>query len=389
MSDRIDDSQSPGRGAGDSTGTGGAGRRRLLQLGLAGGAAALSGCGGGGGTGPAVHTSQRVRWRLASSFPSSLDAMFGSAELLARRVAAMSGGNFELRCYEAGEIVPALNVLDAVQSGSVQVGQTASYYYIGKNPALAFDTCVPFGLTPRQQQAWLRQAGGLELTRELYADFGAVNFPAGSTGVQMGGWFREPVGGPEDLRGLKMRIPGLGGEVMNALGVLVQNIGGAEIYSALENKTIDATEWVGPYDDEKLGFYQVAKNYLYPGWWEPGPELSFVVNAKAWAALPAEYREMFEVATNEAAIAMTVKYDAENPAALERLIGHGVQVEPFEDSLMQAARAASEDLLSSAAASDAGYARILEHWRAFRTSAFRWFGTAEFAYARTAFGGGR
>ncbi|MHC4261243.1 MAG: TRAP transporter substrate-binding protein DctP [Planctomycetota bacterium] len=359
-------------------------RRRLLRLGAAGAAASLAAC--GGSEAASVTTGRKVRWRLASSFPETLDAMFGSAELLARRVEEMSGGNFEIRVYQAGEIVPALNVLDAVQSGSVQVGQTAGYYYIGKNPALAFDTCVPFGLTPRQQQAWLRDGGGLELTRALYADFGVVNFPAGNTGVQMGGWFRQAVETPEDLVGLKMRIPGLGGQVMDALGVVVQNIGGPEIYSALELGTIDATEWVGPYDDEKLGFHQVAKNYQYPGWWEPGPELSFLVNEKAWTDLPAEYRAMFETACNEAAISMQVRYDSQNPAALERLIAAGVDVRPFGDELMARAKEAAEDLLATSAQGDGEYAKVLDNWRAFRSKIFPWFAKAEFAYSRSAYG---
>jgi TRAP-type mannitol/chloroaromatic compound transport system substrate-binding protein len=361
----------------------GATRRHLLTAGLAG--AGLASC-GGGAAGPAVHTAQRVQWRLASSFPSSLDAMYGSAERLAQRVEELSEGRFRIRCYKAGELVPALNVLDAVQSKAVEVGQTASYYYIGKHEALGFDTCVPFGFTPRQQQAWLREAGGLELMRAIYSDFGIRNFPAGNTGVQMGGWFRRPVGGPEDLVGLKMRIPGLGGRVMDALGVLVQNIGGAEIYSALEMGTIDATEWVGPYDDEKLGFHQVAKHYLYPGWWEPGPELSLLVNQDAWEQLPTSYQSMFEVASYEAGVAMQTRYDAQNPAALVRLQAAGVQVQPFAATLLDRAREAAEDLAASSAAADATYARVLEHWRAFRAQVFPWFGTAELAYAQSAFG---
>ncbi len=360
------------------------GRRGLLRAGAAGALAGMVGaCGAGPAGSPAsVATGRRVRWRLASSFPASLDAMFGSAELLSRRVAEMSGGAFEIRCYQAGELVPALNVLDGVQSGAAQVGQTAGYYYIGKNPALAFDTCVPFGLTSRQQRAWLIDGGGLEAMRRRYADFGVIHFPAGNTGTQMGGWFRRPVDGPEDLQGLKMRIPGLGGKVMDALGVVVQNIGGPEIYSALEMGTIDATEWVGPYDDEKLGFHQVAKHYQYPGWWEPGPELAFAVNQKAWDDLPAEYK----TACAEASIAMQTRYDSQNPLALERLLASGVEARPFSDALMARAKEAAEDLLSTEAAADAEYAQLLGSWRAFRDRIFPWFGTAELSYARTAFG---
>lgn len=312
--------------------------------------------------------------------------MYGAAELLCENVERMSGGTFEIRLYEAGELVPALQVLDAVQDGSIDAGQTAGYYYTGKNPALAFETCVPFGLAPRQQAAWLRRGGGLEALRERYADFGIVNFPAGNTGVQMGGWFRREVGGAADLAGLKMRIPGLGGKVMDALGVSVQNLAGGDIYPALERGAIDATEWVGPYDDEQLGFHKVASHYYYPGWWEPGPELSFLVGRRAWDALSAEHQAIFEAATQQAAAHMQAVYDHENPKALARLIEFGTQVVPFEQDLMRAAREASEDLLSTEAAGDGGYADLLESWRSFRTETFGWFSRAEQAYARFAFG---
>jgi TRAP-type mannitol/chloroaromatic compound transport system substrate-binding protein len=264
------------------------------------------------------------------------------------------------------------------------VGQTAGYYYTGKNPALAFDTCVPFGLTPREQNAWLFEAGGLDLVRRLYGDFGLVSFPCGNTGVQMGGWFRRPVETLRDLQGLRMRIPGLGGQVMDALGATVQVLAGGDIYPALERGAIDATEWVGPYDDEKLGFFRVAKHYYYPGWWEPGPSLSFLVHRPAWDALPARYREVFAAASQEAASAMQTRYDAKNPAALERLRGHGIDLRPFSDEILAGARDAAQDLLDAAAAGDPTYRTILDHWRKFRHDSFRWFGTAELAYARFA-----
>ena len=327
-----------------------------------------------------------VEWRLASSFPQSLETIYGASEVLAERVAAMTDGAFRIRCYQAGELVPALQVMDAVQKGSAEVGQTAGYYYTGKSPSLAFDTCVPFGLTARQQSAWLLEAGGLELMRKVYADFGIVNFPGGNTGVQMGGWFRKPVESLADLRGLRMRIPGLGGKVMDRLGASVQVLGGADIYPALERGAIDATEWVGPADDEKLGFYRVAKNYYYPGWWEPGPSLAFLVARRAWDALPADYQAVFTTATRQAAATMQERYDALNPPALARLLTQGVVLRRFDDSIMRGARQASEDLLDEEAAQDADYRRILEHWREYRKAAFRWFGTAELAYANFAFG---
>jgi len=370
---------------------GGLRRREFLTGGLLTGglvraaAAGSSACGSGAGAGPSVQTSKRVQWRLASSFPSSLDTIYGAAEVLAQRVEAMSEGRFRIRVYQAGEMVPALQVLDGVQKGSVQVGQTGGYYYTGKNPALAFDTCMPFGLTSRQQTAWLMEGGGLELVRGLYADFGVISFPCGNTGAQMGGWFRREIGSLEDLRGLKMRIPGLGGKVMDALGVSVQVLAGGDIYPALERGAIDATEWVGPYDDEKLGFHQVARNYYYPGWWEPGPSLSFLVNLDAWNDLPVAYKEIFQAASAEAATAMQTRYDAKNPPALRRLLEAGVTLRPFPEDVLRGARDAAEALLEEGAAADAGYREVLQSWRSFRRGAFEWFGTAELAYQRFAF----
>jgi TRAP-type mannitol/chloroaromatic compound transport system substrate-binding protein len=332
-----------------------------------------------------VHTGKRVRWRLASSFPRSLDTIFGAAEVMAERVKAMTDGQFDIRVSPAGELVPALQVLDAVQQGTVQIGQSASYYYVGKNPALAFDTCVPFGLTARQQHAWLLEAGGLELVNARMADFGVRSFPGGNTGVQMGGWFKPEVRTLSDLEGLKMRIPGMGGMVMERLGVVPQTLPGGEIYTSLERGAIDATDWVGPYDDEKLGFHKVAKNYYYPGWWEPGPSLSFYVNQRAWDELPASYQAIVADACHRSGIAMQTRYDAKNPPALERIKEAGVQVRPFSDDLLTGAREASLQMLEDEAAKDPAYSEIYEHWKAFRAASFGWFSTAELAYARFAY----
>ncbi len=334
----------------------------------------------------AVHTRPKVIWRLASSFPRSLDTIFGACDVLAERVSALSEGHFTIRVYPAGELVPGLQVMDGVQQGTVQVGQTASYYFTGKNPALAFDSCVPFGLTARQQTAWLTEAGGLEFMRKAFADFGIINFPAGNTGAQMGGWFKRTIDSAADLRGLKMRIPGLGGEVMSRLGATVQVLAGGDIFPALERGTIDATEWVGPYDDEKLGFHKVARYYYYPGWWEPGPSLSYHVNRKAWDALPALYREIFAAAAAESAMAMQARYDERNPAALARLVEEGIDFRPFSNDLLSAARTASQEMLEEQASTDPMYREVYTAWSTFRENAFRWFGTAELAYARFAFG---
>ena len=349
---------------------------------IAGAGTLLGACGNGAssGAGPAIQTNQRIRWRLVSSFPRSLDTIFGASTVLADRVSALTDGRFEIRPYPAGELVPALEVLGAVQNGTVQMGHSASYYFVGKNPALAFDTTIPFGLTARQHNAWLQYGGGLELMRALLSDFNIVNFPGGNTGAQMGGWFRREINTLSDLRGLKMRIPGMGGRVMNELGVTVQVIGGGEIYPALERGAIDATEWVGPYDDEKLGFHEVARYYYYPGWWEPGPGLSFYVNRQQWEQLPVAYQQALEVATHEASARMLASYDAKNPPAMQRLVDAGVVMRPFPADVMQAAYARSQEIVADDA-NDPTYRRIHDAFQQWRSSSFSWFGTAEHSYA--------
>jgi len=317
---------------------------------------------------------------MATSWPKALDTIYGGAGTVAERVKAMSDGNFDIRPYAAGELVGGLEVFDAVQQGTVEAGHTASYYYIGKHPAFAFDTAVPFGLNYRQQNAWLHGGGGLEQMRKLYSDFNIVNIPAGNTGVQMGGWFRKEVNTPEDLKGLKMRIPGLGGKVMDRMGVSVQVIPGGEIYPALERGAIDATEWVGPYDDEKLGFYKVAKFYYYPGWWEPAPTLSVYVNKAAYEALPPVYKEMLATACAEADRQMMIDYDSKNPGALARLIANGAQLREYSPAIMKACAEQAEGLLADTAASDATFKSILDGWTKFRSDIRQWFGTAETSY---------
>ncbi len=217
-----------------------------------------------------------IRWRLASSFPKNLDTIYGAAETLSKRVAALTGGKFQIRVFAGGELVPGLQVLDAVGNGTAECGHSAGYYYVGKNLALAFDTAVPFGLTARQQNAWMYAGGGIEALRTLYAKYNVLQFPGGNTGTQMGGWFRQEIKSMADLKGLKMRIPGIGGKIMARLGAVPQTLPGGDIYPALERGALDAAEWVGPYDDEKLGFHKIAKHYYYPGWWEGGPQLSFL-----------------------------------------------------------------------------------------------------------------
>ncbi len=327
----------------------------------------------------------QINWRLASSFPRSLDTIFGAAEVMAEAVRKMTNGKFNIKVYPAGEIVPGLQVMDAVQNNSVEMAHTVSYYFTGKHEALAFDTGVPFGLTARQQNAWLYHGGGLQLMQEIYSEFNIINFPGGNTGCQMGGWFRKEVNTINDLKGLKMRIPGLGGKVMSALGVNVQVLAGGDIYPALERGAIDATEWVGPYDDEKLGFYKVAKYYYYPGWWEPGTTITFLINKKAWEDLPNTYKTILETACAYANIDMTAKYDAKNPEALQRMIKQGTQLRKFSDEILKEAYKKANELMEELALKDKTYKKVYESWKKFRGDENEWFRTAELTYSNFGF----
>jgi TRAP-type mannitol/chloroaromatic compound transport system substrate-binding protein len=365
-------------------------RRGLLRAAAtagvgAGTAGLLSACRIRRADGPAVSSLPEVRWRMATSWPHSLDTIYGGAETISARVNALSGGRFRIQPYAAGELVPGLEVLDAVQNGSVECGHTASYYYLGKNPALAFGTAVPFGLTAQQQNAWLHAAGGLEAINRLYADFGVLSFPAGNTGAQMGGWFKRRLDGVASLRGLKMRIPGLGGKVMATLGVNVQVLPGGEIYLALDRGAIDAAEWTGPYDDEKLGLHRAARYYYYPGWWEPGPTLTALVNRSAWQRLPSEYQAMFATACCEANLTMLSRYDSLNAEALQRLQKGSTQLEFYGDAILSAARDASEALFADIGRGDAAFAALYKEWGQFRRQVQDWNRINELSFANFSF----
>ena len=327
---------------------------------------------------PTVARAQAaINWRLASSFPKSLDTIFGAGDLLCRRVGEMSGGKFNIRIFAGGEIVPGLQVLDAVQNGTVECGHTAPYYYIGKDPTWAFGTAVPFGLNARQYNAWWFVGGGEQLFNEFTQAGGVVSLLAGNTGAQMGGWYRKEIKSVADLKGLKMRIGGFAGQVLTKLDLVPQQIAAGEIYQALERGTIDAAEWVGPYDDEKLGFNKVAKFYYYPGWWEGGPALHTQVNKKAWDSLPKEYQAMLTVASHEANGYMLAKYDAQNPAAMKRLLGAGTQLRAFPRDVMEASYKAANELYAETAAKNANFKKIHDHVMAFRNDTIAWFRVTE------------
>lgn len=335
---------------------------------------------------PAQNSSMpSLRWRMATSWPQSLDTIFGGAEDVATGVSELTEGRFVIEPFAGGEIVPALEVLDAVQQGTVEMGHTAAYYYVGKNNAFAFATSVPFGLNAQQQNAWIYHGGGLEALANLYADFSTIHFPAGNTGVQMGGWFRREINTVEDLQGLRMRIPGLGGQVMEALGVATQTIGGGDIFVSLERGAIDAAEWIGPYDDEKLGLNQAAEFYYYPGWWEPGPTLDVLINQAQWEQLPSLYQNAIRIAAYQANMNMLAKYDSVNREALDRLVESGTQLRRYSDEILAAAQTAAFEKYETFAAENPSFKEIYDPWRTFREQVYRWNQTNEMSFASFAY----
>ncbi len=333
------------------------------------------------GIAPAVHAQATVRWRLASSFPRSLDTIFGSAEMFAKTVKALSGGKFEVSTHPGGELMPAFGVVDAIQSNTVEMAQTASYYFTGKDSIFAFGCAVPFGLTARQMDAWMEHGNGRKLMDAFYAPYNIKSRSGGNTGTQMGGWYRKEIKTVEDFKGLKMRLGGgLFGESMLKLGVVAQNIPAGEIYQSLEKGTLDAAEFVGPYDDEKLGFNKVAPYYYYPGWWEGGAELDFYINAKAFAALTPEFQAIVETATAVAARDMTAKYDAVNPGALKRLVAAGTKLRPFSKAIMDAGYKAAMEVFAEHDAKSPEFKKIHQDMRAFQRDQLLWARFSENAY---------
>ncbi|MEP6589067.1 MAG: TRAP transporter substrate-binding protein [Polaromonas sp.] len=333
------------------------------------------------GVAPAVHAQAAVRWRLASSFPKSLDTIFGSAEMFAKTVKALSGGKFEVSVHAAGELMPPFGVVDAIQNGTIEMAQTAPYYFTGKDPIFAFGCAVPFGLTARQMDAWMEHGNGRKLMDAFYAKYNIKSRSAGNTGTQMGGWYRKEIKSVADLKGLKMRLGGgLFGEAMQKLGVVAQNMPGGDVYQALEKGTLDATEFVGPYDDEKLGFNKVAPFYYYPGWWEGGAELEFFINTKAYAALTPEFKAIVDAATSVAARDMTAKYDALNPIALKNLVAAKTQLKPFSKDIMDAGFKASMEVFAAHEAKSPEFKKIHQDMRAFQRDQLLWARFSEFRF---------
>ena len=334
------------------------------------------------GVAPAVHAQAAIRWRLASSFPKSLDTIYGAAEVFAKQVKAMSGGKFEVSVHAAGELMPAFGVVDGVQQGSVECAHTAPYYFFGKNECFALGTAIPFGLNSRQMTSWMYEGNGLKLMREFYSKFSIINFPGGNTGAQMGGWYRKEIKSIKDIKGLKMRIGGFAGKVLERLGGVPQNIPAGEIYPALEKGTIDAAEWVGPYDDHKLGFNKVAPFYYYPGWWEGGPQLDFFINQKSWDGLSAENKAIVESASAHAHVVMQARYDALNPTALKQLVGAGTKLRPFSQDVLAAAFKEAMALYQEIGTKNPDWAKIYGDYAKFRSDQNLWFRFTEATFDR-------
>jgi TRAP-type mannitol/chloroaromatic compound transport system substrate-binding protein len=322
---------------------------------------------------PAIaQSAPELKWRLTSSFPKSLDTIYGVAELFAKNVADATDGKFQIQCFPAGEIVPGLQAADKVTDGTLEMAHTASYYYWGKDPTFAFATAVPFGLNSRQQNAFMYEGGGIDLMNEFYAGYNIYALPGGNTGAQMGGWFRKEIKTPADLKGVKMRIGGFGGKVIAKLGVVPQQIAGGDIYPALEKGTIDAAEWVGPYDDQKLGFNKVAPFYYYPGWWEGGPMLHFFINKAKWEELPKTYQAIISGAAALANTAMQAKYDHLNPPALKRLVADGAKLRPFSAEILEACFNAAKETYAEINATNAAFKKVHDAVMAYRADAFLW-----------------
>ncbi|MGL4437308.1 MAG: TRAP transporter substrate-binding protein [Giesbergeria sp.] len=341
-------------------------RRSLIkQTGIAGVLAA--------GVAPAVHAQAAIRWRLASSFPKALDTIFGAADTFAKKVNEMSGGKFVITVHPGGELMPPFGVVDGVQNATVEMAHTAPYYFFGKDETFALGCAVPFGLNSRQMSAWMYQGNGLKLMREFYANYNIVNFPMGNTGAQMGGWYRKEIKTVADIKGLKMRIGGFAGKVLERMGGIPQNIPGGEIYTALEKGTIDAAEWVGPYDDQKLGFNKVAPFYHYPGWWEGGPQLDLFVNKAAYEGLSADNKAIIECAAALAHSEMQAKYDVKNPEALKQLVAAKAKVLPFPKAVLDLAFKESMAVYSELNAKNPNWKKVYTDMANFRKDQNLWF----------------
>ncbi|MER2269856.1 TRAP transporter substrate-binding protein [Methylobacterium oxalidis] len=350
-------------------------RRALLAAGLGGAAAAAP------LAAPALaQAAPELRWRLSSAYPRNLDILFGASETLARLVGEATDGRFQIKPLPVGEAVAADGLIDAVAAGNVEMGHAPATLATAKDPTFALATALPFGLNARGQNAWWHAGGAADLFSEVFAKQGLASLPGGNTGAQMGGWFRKEVKSAADLQGLKIRIAGLGAQVLAKFGAQPQPTAGPDIYAALESKAIDAAEWIGPYDDEKLGLQKVAPIYHYPGFWEGGAMLHFWINAEKWKALPKTYRTLLQAAAAQVSTEVQARYDARNPGALRRLVAGGAQLRPFPQDVMEAALKHANDVYGEIAGKNPDFKRIYEAMRTFRNEEYLWFQVAEYTY---------
>ncbi|MEZ5530608.1 MAG: TRAP transporter substrate-binding protein DctP [Porticoccaceae bacterium] len=347
----------------------------------------LAGCGGGGESaaspGQQAEPQQVYKWKMVTTWPKNFPGLGMAAENFAVMVDKMSAGRLQVKVYGAGQLVPALEVFDAVSQGTAEMGHGAAYYWKGKTPTSALFTSIPFGLNAQEMNGWLHYGGGMALWRELYAPFNLVPFAAGNTGVQMAGWFNREINSLEDLKGLKMRIPGLGGEVMSRVGVEAVNIPGGELYTSMQTGVVDATEWVGPYNDLAFGFHQVAKYYYFPGWQEPGPTLELIVNKQAYESLPPDLQAIVETASRAVNQDMLDDYTARNNAALHELISnHGVQLRQLPDDVLAELSRVTDQVMEELAAADLMFKKVYESQKTFQQQAEEYGKISEEAYYR-------
>ena len=328
------------------------------------------------------QAADRFRWKMVTTWQPNFPILQEGATRFAHQVKTMTGGRLDIRVFAGGELIPPMQTFDAVAQGTVQMGHGAAYYWAGKIPAAQFFTSVPFGMNAQGMNAWYYGGGGLALYREIYAPFGLVPFPMGNTGVQMGGWFKKKINSVADLKGLKMRIPGLGGKVMAKAGVNPVLLAGGEIYTALERGTIDATEWIGPYHDLRLGLYRAADYYYYPGWHEPGPTLELIVNSKAWASLPEDLRLVVDAAAAASNLWMLSEFEAKNLQALRTLRDkYKVRLSEFPKDVLKQLHRFTKEVLDEQAAKDETFKKVYAAYERFRADNDAWSTLSEAAYA--------
>ncbi len=324
---------------------------------------------------------ETYEWKMVTSWPKNFPGLGTSAESLAQNISKLSGGRLKIKVYSAGELVPALEVFDAVSRGTAELGHSTAYYWKGKVPAAQFFSSVPYGMTAQEFNAWLEYGGGIELWEEVYAPFNITPLAAGNTGPQMAGWFNKEINSLDDFQGLKMRMPGIGGEVLNRVGAIAVNLPGSEIFTALQTGTLDATEWVGPYNDLAFGLYRAAKYYYYPGWQESGSAVELLVNNDAMATLPEDLQEIVRTATQQANLSMLSEFTARNDAALETLLNeHHVQLKRLPDDLLAALKVASKEVLEETASADPMSQKVYDSFESFLGSVSKWHNISERAF---------